>query len=122
MEILESRRSRFISGFVDRKNNFEIISDTKKRNIKNEYSMGNLMFGYKYISSKDIYNKLWDLIDKAANQLDKIDVAGRKIIAIDISYFLLDALRPRKQLQKWLELNTEISERVDGICLFVFID
>ncbi len=118
MEELESRRSRFISGFVDHKNNLEIISDTKKRSIKNNYSTGNLMFGYKYISSKDIHQKLWTLIDNAANQLDKIDASGRKIIAIDISYYLSDALRPRKQLQSWLELNPEIGERVDGICLF----
>lgn len=118
MEILESRRSRFVSGFVDHKNNLEIISDIKKRSIKNNNSTGNLMFGYKYISSRAIYDKLWTLIDKAAKQLDKIDATGRKIIAIDISYYLLDALRPRKQLQRWLELNPEIGERVDGICLF----
>ena len=118
MEILESRRSRFVSGFVDHKNNLEIISDIKKRSIKNNNSTGNLMFGYKNISSRAIHDKLWTLIDKAAKQLDGIDAAGRKIIAIDISYYLLDALRPRKQLQRWLELNPEIGERVDGICLF----
>ena len=115
---LESRKSRFISGFVDRKNNLEIISDNKKRGIKNDYSTGNIMFEYKYISSKDIYGKLRTLINKAMDQLDNIDDPGRKIIAIDISYYLLDGLRLRKQLQEWLGLNPEIGERVDGICLF----
>ncbi len=118
MEILESRRSRFVSGFVDHKNNLEIISNIKKQYLKNHSSTGNIMFGYKYISSRAIFDKLWTLIDKAATQLDKIDTTGRKIIAIDISYYLLDGLRPRKQLQKWVEWNSEIGERVDGICLF----
>ena len=117
-DILESRRSRFVSGFIDNKNNLEVISDFKRRNIKNTDSTGNLMFEYTYISDKFIYRKLRDLIFDAADQLDKIDSTGRKIIVIDISYLLLDSLRPREQLQNWLELNPEISERVDGICIF----
>ena len=117
-KILENRSSRSISGFVDRKNSLEIISDNKIRSIKNNYSTGNIMFGYKNIPSKVIYNKFWTLIEKAADQLDKIHTPGRKIIAIDISYLLVDALRPRKQLVRWIELNQEINERVDGICIF----
>ncbi|GAH60435.1 unnamed protein product [marine sediment metagenome] len=85
MEILESRRSQFISGFVDRKNKLEIISDNKKRGIKNNYSTGNIMFGYKNISSRAIHDKLLTLIEKAVNQLDKINTTGRIIITIDIS-------------------------------------
>jgi len=117
IDILESRKNRFISGFVDN-NKLEIISDKKRLSLYENSSTGNIMFSYNNIPNKDIYGKLWDLIEEAAEQLEKINARGRKIIAIDISYYLMDALRPRKQLQEWIELNPEISKRVDGICLF----
>ncbi len=117
VDILDSKKNRFYSLFVD---NYElkIISENKRLDSKNPSSIANVMFSYNHIPNNDIYKKLWTIIDEASDQLENNNKNGKKIIAIDISYYLMDALLPRKQLEEWLKSNPEIAERVDGICIF----
>ena len=91
IDILESRKNRFISCFVEN-DELRIISDNKRLDIKDKSSIGNVMFSHNHITSKDLYRKLWDLIDDASDQL------------IHAYFDLYTLLMKKKEIEKHLRI------------------